>query len=62
VGRSHGEVSNQGIMEVTARLTRRRARFNTEVFFAVFFRLVAVRATLRLRAGFFAAAFLRLAM
>ena len=48
---------------MTARFTRRRARFIIEVFFAVFFRLVAVRVTLRFFVVFFAAAFfLRLAM
>lgn len=61
--RSHGEVSNQGIMEVTARFTRRRARFIIEVFFAVFLRFVAARVTLRFFVVFVAAAFfLRLAM
>jgi hypothetical protein len=51
-------MSNQGIMDETARFTRRRARFIIDVFLAVFLRLVAVRVVLRLRVVvFFAAAF-----
>jgi hypothetical protein len=56
--RSREEMSNQGIMDETARFTRRRARFIIDVFLAVFLRLVAVRVVLRLRVVvFFAAAF-----
>jgi hypothetical protein len=59
--RSREEMSNQGIMDETARFTRRRARFIIDVFLAVFLRLVAVRVVLRLRVVvFFAAAFLLL--